>query len=126
MDNTIDEFVQEMEDDFNSAIDRAKSMKAPEVITKKGVEVIERFIQAEVDRLNRAKGIYLQDKTSCKLYGETPNYDYQEECINLWNWAVNLYNSMNTWRKSLDHLPTEEEFLTELAKYTYTAEYTEE
>ena len=102
-------------------------MYSPEALEAKGISIIEKMIQSEVDRLNKAKGLSLTDKFACKLYGDTDGYAYQEECRNLWNWSVNdLYQPMDEWKKGLDHFPTEEEFLEELYKHTYDVTYPEE
>jgi len=88
------------------------------------IATIEKMIQAEVERLNQAKGVSYKDKYSCKNYGDTQGYIYQSECKALWDWSVlELYEPMRLWQQTLSGIPTEEEFFIELHSHTFTATY---
>ena len=87
------------------------------------INKIEQFIQNEVDRLNSVKGIKLENKISCKLYGETPGYTYKQECIDLWNWSVSVYEAFREWEKTLTAPPTLDEFKAKLETLRYDKTY---
>jgi len=115
------------------ALEQAPSLQIESIEEKPGftedffIGQIERFIQNEVKRLNKAKKIKLQNKISCKLYGETEGYIYQQECIDIWNWSVkDVYEPMRVWKDTLTEIPTLEEFEAELNKHKYTVVYPEE
>ena len=52
---------------------------------------IDSLIQSKIEELNSSLGVSFKHIYSVQAYSNTPNYKYQTECSDLWDWQVSVW-----------------------------------